>query len=623
MLCWRRRSGNLLLSALFMAAFLFFLSVALVLTNRDDIQYTLFVDHKMRCNLAADGMLDYALQTMRANPAWEDRFTGWVLPFSSGAEGTVRYKPWVDSPAIPGADRFIAPKTRSPSAGIELIATGRSGLFRAERHMLLEEFRLADSVLDKGGTKPHLFVVSSSGQVQVLTPGFTWEQAGNTLAPPLTGTLSGGGGPLVHCSLDRGTQPPTIKDFTQITVGGLPAVNPVLTVSPTQIPKGQGAFLLALKNDTFEWIQLPDPGDQLIKDLSQPVIAPDDGAISANGWDKITLNWDTIAKTPDQLTVDYSYFNGPRIEWYALTGTRAEVVDGRYICHGTHYFYSGLKFKNSQAPGGMTRTQAKNGFLYDQPCILSCDLKTRQWTVLLDYLKVSADPMVEPTVVPGVRPDPASLVVSPGPVVYTHGQDQTDNSWLTVGNEGLSPSTLPKRISLVPFGSNEFLYTEPRGDIDVTPTLMALSVHDIAAYFPEFLPALNEGGPVDPGGSGIGAAEPKLKLRWSLDLASMTTCRDDLYAIARLVVTTQPNNGKLPETKEKSGLAHFDGKRWQILPAGLARLLPDDSSYRLELKRDYAGGDGPAQAGKLVLGGYLSSKALLRRYVPVARWGPG
>ena len=40
-----RRAGNLLLSALFMAAFLFFLSVALVLTNREDIQYTLFIAH--------------------------------------------------------------------------------------------------------------------------------------------------------------------------------------------------------------------------------------------------------------------------------------------------------------------------------------------------------------------------------------------------------------------------------------------------------------------------------------------------------------------------------------------------------------------------------------------------
>ncbi|MBS2034928.1 hypothetical protein JST97_08065 [bacterium] len=616
-----RRSGNLLLSALFMAAFLFFLSVALVLTNREDIQYTLFVDHKMRCNLAADGMMDYAIQTMRTNPAWEDRFKTWVLPFSSGAEGTVRYRTWVEPVGVPGGERFSVPVVSAPSAGIEVIARGSSGLFSAERHMLLEEFRLADSVLSKGGSKPHLFVISEAGQVQVLTPSFSWEQAGATLAPPLLKTASAGGGPLVHCSLDRGTQPPTIKDFTQTTSGGLPAVNPILTVSATQIPKGQGAFMLALKNDKFEWVQLPDPGDQLVKSISQPSITPDDKGSSATGWEKITLNWDTLAKTPDQLTVDYSYFNGPRIEWFSLTGNRAEVVEDQYICHGTHYFYSGLRFKNSQAAGGMTHTQAKNGFLYDQPCILSCNLKSQQWSVLLDYLKVSSNPQEEPTVVPGVRPDPSSLLVTEGPLIYTHGLGQTDNSWMLVGKEGLTASSLPKRSALVPYGG-ELLYTDPRGDSDVSPPLMALNAHDIAGFFPQFLPALNEGGPVDPSGLGVGGSEAKLKLRWSLDQSSMTSCNQDLFAIARLAVTTQPSTGKPPQTTQKSALAHFDGKRWQILPAGLSRMLPEGSSYQLEMSRDYAGSDGPISAGKLVLGGYVSDKPLLRRYVPVARWGP-
>lgn len=605
-----------------MAAFLFFLSVALVLTNREDIQYTLFVDHKMRCNLAADGMLDYALQTMRTNPAWEERFKGWSLPFNSGAEGRVQYHVWVDPEGIPRADRFSKPIASSPSAGIELIATGSSGLFRSERHMLLEEFRLADSLLDKGGTKPHLFVVTEGGQVDVLTPSFTWDKGSNTTARPLMGSVSAGGGPLVHCALDTGTQPPVIKDFTPPSVAQLPAYTPSFAVSPTQIPKGEGAFLLELKDNNFGWVQLPDPGDQLIKpeDLVQPSTTPDQGGEGSFSWDKITMSWDILAKTPDQLTVDYSYFNGPRIEWYALTGTRAEVSEGQYICHGTHYFYSGLRFKNTQAPGGMTHSQGKDGFLYDQPCILSFDLKTRQWKVVLDYLKVSANPQEEPTVVPGTRPDPNSLLLLPGSQIHVHGLGQTDNAWFLVSKDGLTNTSLPKRASLVAY-DGELLFTDPRGDTDVTPPLMALNVHDIAPFFPKFLPALNEGGTSDPLGIGVGTAEPKLNLRWSLDQSSMTACNRDLYGVARLAITSQPP-GKPPETVQNSGLAHFDGKRWQILPAGLSRLLPEQSSYRVEMARDYAGTDGPGRTGKLVLGGYVTDKPLLRRYVPVARWGP-
>ena len=60
-----KRRGNLLLSALFMSAFLFFLSVAIVVTNREDIRSTLLADHKMRAEFAADGTLDRDIQVMR------------------------------------------------------------------------------------------------------------------------------------------------------------------------------------------------------------------------------------------------------------------------------------------------------------------------------------------------------------------------------------------------------------------------------------------------------------------------------------------------------------------------------------------------------------------------------
>ena len=600
-----------------MAAFLFFLSVALVLTNREDIQYTLFVDHKMRCNLAADGTLDYALNIMRSTSNWEGKFKTWRLSFQSGAEGQASYHPWTDPAVLPGATRYSPPETPSPSAGIELVATGRSGLFASERHMLVEEFRLADSML-KGDIKPHLFNISDAGQVTVLTPSFTWEKAPATTAAPIIGTLSAAAGPLVHLSADKGTKPPEIKDFSLTKVAGIPIPTSGLASAAKQIPTGHGAYMLELKNNSWGWVLLPDPGEQL-GTIIQPAITPDDGGSSASGWDKLTLNWDTLAKTPDQLTVDYSYFNGPKINWYCLVGTRAEMSGEDYICHGMHYYYSGFRFKNSQAAGGMTHSQGKDPSLYEEPCILKFNLKSKQWTVLLDYLKVDPDPLVEPTILTGLRPSMNSLFIQPGPLIHTQVLGQADNSWYTVGKEQLTLANLPKRATMFAL-SNEILYCDPRSDTDIKPPLMALNQHDIRPYFPKYLPVLNEGGPYDPKQKLIGQMEPQLNLRWSIDEASRTGYDKDLYAIVRLAVTFTPP-AKAPQTVQASSLAHWDGKRWQILPAGLSRLLPDTSSYRTEMNRDYGGSDGPL-TGKFVLAGYPSEKSQLRRYVPVARWGP-
>ncbi|ODT58910.1 hypothetical protein ABS71_18300 [bacterium SCN 62-11] len=607
------------MSALFMAAFLFFLSVALVLTNREDIQYTLFTDHKMRCRLAADGTLDYALNIMRTHPNWEDRLRNWKLPFKSGAEGSISWRPWADPQVLPGALRYSQPVTTSPSAGIELVAIGKSGLFACERHMLVEEFRLADSML-KGDIKPHLLNMGDAGNLAVLTPTYTWEKAPATTAKPLLNTLSASAGPALHLSENEGTKPPEIKDFSLQEVNGIRVPLPGFPTSSIQIPKGHGVFGLELKNNNWAWNVLPDPGDQLGTDLNhQATITPDDGNSSATGWDKLTMNWDILAKTPSELTVDYSYFNGPRINWYSLTGTRAEMSGDDYICHAKHFFYSGFRFKNSQAAGGMVHSQGKDPSLYEEPCILSYNVKTKKWTVVLDYLKVDPDPLVEPTILTGLRPDPNSMLVQPGGLIHTHVAGQADNSWYRVGKEQLTLSSLPKRATLYALGS-EVLFCQARSDTDVQPPLMALNEHDIAPFFPKFLPILNEGALYNSKLNFSGELEPKLDLRWSTSETSLAGYESDLYAVVRLVADFAPPGDK-PQTVQTSSLAHFDGKRWQIVPAGLSRLLPDTSSYRKEMALDYAGGDGP-MSGKFVLAGYVTEKSLLRRYVPVARWGP-
>ena len=602
-----------------MAAFLFFLSVALVVTNREDIQYTLFVDHKMRANLAAEGMLDYALDIMRNHSDWEGRLANWRPGFASGAQGSVQTRFWSTTPMPNNLSRYSVPKVSGGLAAIELVATATSGPFRSERHMLLEEFRFADSLLTQGG-KPHLFALTGNN-LQVLTPSFSWEAVGNAPFTPIPGTLSAGGETLHFLAEGQGTKPPEIKDFSKIQVGEIIVPGPNLTGTPVQIPVGHGGSVLVLKGSKFEWEAVPDPGDQL-GSIVQPSIIPENDSSGATGWDKLTLDWDVIAKSPSQLTVDYSYFNGPRINWYSLTGTRAEVINGNYICHGIHYFYSGFRFKNTPTSDGNVESKGTDNTLFHEPCVLKYNFAEKKWTLLIDFLKVG-DPLEEPTIVSGTKPDPNSLVVMPGPRVFCKQAGAADNVWYEVQKDQLQPSNLPKRTPLFALGE-EILYCDPRHPNPLSVPLAALNRHDIAPYFPEFLPVMNQSGPYDPKIDLTGEQEPPIQLHWSVLENTFTGYSKDLFCIVKLVSAINPPAGGPPTTTEVSTLAHFDGKRWQLLPAGLGLLLPEKSSFRRELMLNYGGGLGPAvTATKLVLGGYPSEKPLLRRYVPVARWGSG
>lgn len=607
----RKVGGNLLLSALFMAAFLFFLSVALVLTNREDIQYTLFVDHKMRSSAAADGMLDFSLNVMRKNSNWEQILKGRVQEFESGATGQVRWASYPGNPGqIPNPERYsLAPQATAKLAGLELVAVGQSGPFRSERHMILEEFRLADS-LASDTLKPHLFALVGT-TLQVLTPSFTWE-AMTLQVPgePIPGSLSADGGDL-HCLVEgAGAQPPVIQDFTpsQLQSGAIVAGS--FSPSATQIPIGQGAYDQTLENDAWKTVTLPDPGDQL-GSLTQPTKSAGGGGDSNVKWDI-----DTVAVNSEGL--ESSAVNGPRISWYALTGSRASVHGGDYFCHGTHYFYSGFRFRNT-VEGGNIHSQVKKSHLYKEPCILVYHGQAKKWEILLDYLKIG-DPLEEPTIIPGKQPDVNTMVVTTDGVALVREAQAPQPTWYLVQKEQLNPSGYPVTPLLVPYGK-QLLYGTTRWVPALGKNAAVLSELDPGDYFPKFLPILNASANYNPTSDFPGGQEPQINLFFQANLGTMTAAREDLYGLLTVVTQIQPL-GQQPATTQTMCLAHFDGKRWQLLPAGLSPLLPALSSYRHEMSLDYAGGLGPAVgAQRLILAGYATSRPLLRRYVPVARFG--
>lgn len=616
-----------MISALFMAAFLFFLSVALVVTNREDIRYTLFTDHKMRSNFAADGMLDYALQYIRNTQQWEQSLPNEHPEFASGAYGSASAKPFV-VPNAASSPRYSIPAVDfSSGPALELIAQASSGPFQSERHLLLEEFRLADSIANEG-RKPHLFAVSDSG-LQVLAPSFKWEGLGGfTGGTPVPQSFSACGQELRYCAEGDGVDPPQIKDFQKIALPNGPVLPGPFEASSKQIPKGQGLRMLVLNGDKFEWQLLPDPGEPVpdgLSSVAQAKVLGEGGleSLSEGGdpinktWAELTLDWNVLAKSPSDLTVPYEYFNGPRINFYAVTG-KVAVTDknNAYYVHGTHYFYAGMRFKNTEQPGNQVLSQGKDATLYAEPCILK--LKDKKWTPVLDLLKVE-DLWTEPTVVPGPRPDPSTLLLNPeSGEVFVKELGKDDPNWLRADAAGISSGGPRGTRDLFFYGQQMVDFAERPQNPEYQGRLYGLTVHDIGSSFPAYLPARNQNYPT--GQANTATAEPERKLFWNVVPGKQAGYHEDLFSLVDLTCVTQEAGQPPKQEQPVRALAHFNGKFWQILPAGLGKLLPN-GSYGHEVQLDYAGGLGPTGAVKYVLAGYITDRPLLRRYVPVARWG--
>lgn len=563
-----------------MAAFLFFLSVALTVTNREDIRSTLLADHKMRAEFAADGALNYNLQLLRTQPNWEEQLQ--TLPFSSGARVTSKWR-----------------KLQPPAIELEVIS--QASLVTAERRLALEEFRLGDS-LAVGANKPHLFAMRKTPDAyshSVLGPNFKWQPLGNLQVSALPDTYVADGGPLFMQAKDEGTIPPTLQDW-QPTIDALGVVvNGGFAPTSQQLPRGNGAWTGKLVEDKFSLELLPDPGDLLGRVKQATINGKVDGVP--------TFTTVTLAGQPTQL--DTSEYQGPCVEWYLLTGTAAAAKDQFYYCHGRHIYTRGVRFRNTAGadpPGSVTP-----GAYYDEPCILRYAPEARTWSIVIDLLKVTDD-LSEPIVVDGPRPDVSTLWITESGKIYCR-QIASDDLVQVVGDrfqtrDGLPGSVLAYRDRLLSLTNDP---NDGRGH---------LNQNDPAQLLLKLLPGRNLGARINvPDLAGITLEEePPLDLFWSIT-PPITAAKKEIYAIVTCEarVHEQPSQ---PSRSKVKALAHFDGERWQILPSGLATVLPGSSFFK-EVERDYVGKALVVEdLVHLALAGYPTSQPLLRRYSPLVHY---
>lgn len=566
------RRGNLLLSALFMSAFLFFLSVAIVVTNREDIRSTLLADHKMRAEFAADGALNRAIQLMRSNSEWESSLNNGVS-FASGAtvQSSVR---------------------RLPSNMLALDVQASSNLVRADRHWILEEFRLADS-LATGSSKPHLFALQGNTW-SVLGPNFKWQSLGTLSSDVLPHTFSASGGPVFFQKKDEDL-PPTIQDFQPLQNANGTVTNQGFGPITSELPKGNGPYVVELKDDKFAQTPVLSPQDpKALGRVKDPTI---------NGEVNGTPTYTTVNLNGTPTTVDTSTYQGPVYELYLLTGTAAVGVDKAYYCHAWHIYFRGFKFQNDASGQGSITPPI--GPL-KEPAILKYDTGGQSWSKVVDLLKVPDD-QTQPEIIGGPRPDTNYLWVTGGGTVYA--KESGGVNLLTVaGNQFSAGSAIQGDL----FTYQESLVSATK---DATTGLTKLSQYDPAVTLPQSVPGRNLGAqPFRANGLVVTLKEEKaLDLAYSTKASPVTSAKKDLFA---LVTCQALVKGQQTPQSSVQMLAHYDGTNWQFLPNGMADALPN-SSYFLESQRDY-GGKALDTGGMvaLALAGYTSNQPLLRRYSP-------
>ena len=381
----RSRRGNLLLSALFMSAFLFFLSVAIVVTNREDIRSTLLADHKMRAEFAADGTLERDIQIMRSNPEWEGALNSGVS-FASGANVRTSLR-------------------RLSTTMLALDVTADSNLVRAERHWIFEELRLADS-LATGSLKPHLFALKGTTW-EVLGPNFKWQALGATDTAMLPHTFSANGANVFYQNKDEITLP-TIQDNQPLMLADGSVSNQGFgPVAGGEDLKGNGPYVVELKEDKFTPTKVTGPDDPtMLGRIKQPRI---------NGEENGTPTYTTATVNGNTKTIDTSKYEGPVVDAYLLTGTVAGTASNTYYAHATHVYYRGFTFQNdAQGKGNIIQSVGP----LKQPAVLKYDGGAKTWSKVVDLLKVTDDTS-EPEILGGPRPDPNYLWVTQSGKVYS------------------------------------------------------------------------------------------------------------------------------------------------------------------------------------------------------------
>jgi hypothetical protein len=626
----KRERGNIILTALFVSVFLFFLSIALIWTNRQDIALSLAMEHKMKAEAAArsGAMKVYAgLRNFDQPPAYME------ATLSSGATWKAEL---VELPPEGYRGALVLLRCRGTSGPLSsyytlhLLKTELGSSLTAKNGRMLGFLSAGappgpEEGAASAGDEPTPAVESAGAQgtfsstAKVLYGDFELKDI-DLAMDPTNETFAAYQGPLfVSGKLPQAASPFQVVAYLPVfsPLGGAgKAYGPVILFAPTP-PTENGLSVMTYQSEEFKWENIPLPIPELDIPSTPPISSLNLEAPKNAAWNTLatrtisnegrTFAWrDTQPATSREEEAldlvssgEFEIDANRTIDWGSATGTpnkRGYVLNGAIAAHGKTVYSYAWEYMYKHFNGQFVAAPVPlilGSTITRWPCVRKYNLAEKEWSTAWSGLKDNGD------VSSAVLPDLNLLLVNSEGTMFSRTNElprrlvRLDSGGnLSVGDE-------------IP-GEKMFMYQNEPHAISQDPEkpgIKNLVSRKLIGFetLPSRIPEI--AGPVvveidnetmDNGLSEIEVSPlgtdmkglPEMRtvrqehnFTYQLDPAgSVATDGDDLYAQLTISMTKEQPTHELFGNFEIEGpaasvMARYDGTRWHILPHGLLAAL--------------------------------------------------
>lgn len=608
----RSHRGNIILTALFVAIFLFFLSVALIWTNRQDIALSLSMEHKLKAQSAARTGAYEAYARLRQFGELNG-YSGAVLP--SGAEVKVQ----------------LVKKEADQQRGEVLLlqSRGRSGPVSTFYNLHLLQVKLFGDQVSSDPRALFLLPPPGGSGGKTIFGDFILRDGGKGL----TSNLRANNGPLFSRRETRDYPPEFWGYIPVFENGSILGWGPIYLVAPRP-PQAEGLGLTALtylKYDGEEFVEVPieepvqlgdpEPEESLMAGvfvMEGPETAEDtwsNGSVLGQGANKVqNFVWRDPKPPTRRMNEALALFAGnprpagrlvdwafvPRVEEQKKFCTRGAIyaVGNSVYSHGWHFQFQ--QFRGVQ-PAQITPLEGSKVTRW--PCLLKYTLGkgwSIVWTPLNEdgeakspyrpdprVLMVSEDGKKVYTVTEPVAHQPRRLLTIDGRVSPTLGVEVPEGELVLYREQPYRVSNDPKEPGLIgllnrdkiDFTSLAPFVAEVTGTvINPTPETEE-SEQQVDSKESEAPPPLPP--PLSPSAERLTVtAQPRYELSYSITPNTKLSAWDEnLWALVDLTVEkdtpsfTKVYGAEPFKEGRRTVLGRYDGRRWNIFPAGLRASL--------------------------------------------------
>lgn len=632
----RRPQGNIIITALFVAVFLFFLSVALVWTNRQDIALVLSMEHKTKAEAAArsGAMIVYATlretgraptqlaMSLKSGASWRVQLVRVEAEGKRGPVLLVRSRGQSGPLSSYFTLHLLETELSSPSAGksrLLVFAGSSAGSSQDEpaddsnenpsssRPQRARPAAITPEREEESG-KPGS-TASQTSSSTVIPPDFIPTQA--QLGLPSRGAFAASDGPIFASEPASTSEREVLSVVDAIPVfsttgGSTRAFGPALIALQAPADRTQ-LRVLRKSGEDYEWETIPDPTGPESDNLAGGAapLGRVDLAVAGPGWTALTVRsldghgvalkqseFDSHEGTPIasfEAVGDREWQSSSSAAITAVSLRGAIVSQGEVVySHAWKYLY--LPYTGSTAVPPLS-VQIGSRILR-WPCVVRHKAGEKDWTVVWDPLKDSGE-LTSQTV-----PDPTTLWVDSKAGLYALNLDRPQELIKLNADGSVSSVGAVNDRKLVVYNDTPYTVSQD----PAKPGLTAVS-GDARIDFetlPKRIPAVAGPWVVPPPAQVIGYDMSELEiskfddspqpteLRTFLaevgldfevsDAEGLAACGDDLYARLKpnveILEPTIPMAGAFEHgTPASQVLARFDGRRWHILPNGLLAAL--------------------------------------------------